>query len=169
MEQKADIEKLLAQYHDASYGWAMACCRRNVEEAKEALQITYLKVLEGKAMPPPPAQFKAWLFRVIRNTAIDLQRKRSVRIKFRVQFSRVQKGEAYLPIPSGGEQQVELAAAMKKLSKRQMELLHLVFYQGQTLAEAADILGLSLGTARSHYARAKEKLRLLLKSSESSK
>ncbi len=169
MEEKADIEKLLAQYHTASYGWAMACCQRNVEEAKETLQITYLKVLEGKAVPPPPTQFKAWLFRVIRNTAIDLQRKRSVRIKLRIQFSRNHRALDPAPLDLEQEQQVELAAAMKKLSKRQMELLHLVFYQGQTLAEAADILGLSLGTARSHYARAKEKLRLLLQSSGSSK
>ncbi|NRB46050.1 MAG: RNA polymerase sigma factor [Saprospiraceae bacterium] len=169
MEQKADIEKLLAQHHHASYGWAMACCQRNVEEAKETLQITYLKILEGKAVPPPPTQFKAWIFRVIRNTAIDLQRKRSVRTKLRIQFSRNQKdlGPTTLDVEQG--QQAELAAAMKKLSKRQTELLHLVFYQGQTLAEAADILGLSLGTARTHYARAKEKLRLLLQSSGSSK
>lgn len=169
MEQKADIEKLLAQYHNASYGWAMACCQRNAEEAKETLQVTYLKVLEGKAIPPPPSQFKAWLFRVIRNTAIDLQRKKQVRVKLRIQFSRNQEELGPAPLDLANEQQAELAAAMKKLSKRQMELLHLVFYQGQTLAEAADILGLSLGTARSHYARAKEKLRLLLKSSESSK
>lgn len=169
MEQKADIEKLLAQYHNASYGWALACCQRNVEEAKETLQITYLKVLEGKAVPPPSAHFKAWLFRVIRNTAIDLQRKRTVRTKLRIQFSRNQKGLDPAPMDFANKQQVELASAMEKLSKRQMELLHLVFYQGHTLAEAADILGLSLGTARSHYARAKEKLRLLLQSSGSSK
>lgn len=169
MEQKADIEKLLAQHHNASYGWAMACCQRNVEEAKETLQITYLKVLEGKAAPPSPAKFKAWLFRVIRNTAIDLQRKRTVRTKLRIQFSRNQRDRDPTPLDFVNEQQAELAAAMEQLSKRQMELLHLVFYQGQTLAEAADILGLSLGTARSHYARAKEKLRLLLQSSGSSK
>lgn len=169
MEQKADIEQLLAQYHDASYGWAMACCQRNVEEAKEILQITYLKVLEGKATPPPPSQFKPWLFRVIRNTAVDLQRKRSVRVKLRVQFSRIQQEEAPLSGQAGKEQQAKLATAMKKLSKRQMELLHLVFYQGQTLAEAANILGLSVGATRSHYARAKEKLRLLLQTSGSSK
>lgn len=169
MEHTADIEKLLAQYHDASYGWAMACCQRNAEEAKETLQITYLKLLEGKAIPPAPAQFKAWLFRVIRNTAIDLQRKRRVRTKLRIQFSRNQKDLGLAPWDLANDQQAKLAAAMKKLSKRQMELLHLVFYQGQTLAEAADILGLSLGTARSHYARAKEKLRLLLQSSGSSK
>lgn len=169
MEQKADIEELLAQYHDASYGWAMACCQRNVEEAKETLQITYLKILEGKAVPPTGNQFKPWLFRVIRNTAVDLQRKRRVRVRLRLQFSRVQKEETPLPFHAGDDQQAEIAIAMKKLSKRQMELLHLVFYQGQTLAEAAQILGLSVGTTRSHYARAKEKLRLLLQSSESSK
>lgn len=169
MEHSADIEELLAKYHQASYGWAMACCQRNVEEAKETLQITYLKILEGKAIPPQADQLKPWLFRVIRNTAIDLQRKRTVRIKLRVQFSHFQKKSLPAPPFPDGDQQAKIANAMKKLSKRQMELLHLVFYQGQTLAEAANILGLSLGTARSHYARAKEKLRSLLQTSEPSK
>jgi len=166
MEQKADIEELLALYHQASYGWAMACCQRNVEEAKETLQITYLKVLEGKAIPPPADQFKAWLFRVIRNTAIDLQRKRSVRIKLRLRFSRQQEEDSISPSAKALDQREHIARAMTKLSKRQRDLLHLVFYQGQTLEEAATVLGLSLGATRSHYARAKDKLRLLLHSSK---
>lgn len=166
MEYKADIENLLAQYHQASYGWAMACCQRNAEEAKETLQITYLKVLEGKAVPPPPDQFKSWLFRVIRNTAIDLQRKRSVQIKLRLRFSRLQEKDSTAPLSKDSDQRAQIAKAMTKLSKRQQELLHLVFYQGQTLEEAANVLGLSLGATRSHYARAKDKLRLLLRSSK---
>ena len=56
----------------------------------------------------------------------------------------------------------QLAEAMQQLSQRQMELLHLVFYQGQTIEEAASILQLQIGTARSHYARGKENLKKIL-------
>jgi RNA polymerase sigma-70 factor (ECF subfamily) len=37
-----------------------------------------------------------------------------------------------------------------------------VFYQEMSIAAAAEVLGVSLGTARTHYERGKARLRLLL-------
>ena len=42
--KKAELEKL----HQASFGWALSCCRHNRVEAEEVLQIVYLKILQGK-------------------------------------------------------------------------------------------------------------------------
>lgn len=53
-------------------------------------------------------------------------------------------------------------AALRTPSARQREVLHLVFYQGLTIADAARVLGVSIGTARTHYERAKRQLRRLL-------
>ena len=41
-------------------------------------------------------------------------------------------------------------------------MLHLVFYQDLTIADAAEILGVSVGSARTHYERGKAQLRRLL-------
>jgi RNA polymerase sigma-70 factor (ECF subfamily) len=60
----------------------------------------------------------------------------------------------------------ELFAALDRLSSRQREVLHLVFYQDLTIAAAADVLGISVGSARVHYERGKAHLRQLLGNDE---
>jgi RNA polymerase sigma factor (sigma-70 family) len=55
-----------------------------------------------------------------------------------------------------------LSAALLRLSGRQREVLHLVFYQDLTIEEAAQVLGIATGSARQHYERGKARLRELL-------
>jgi RNA polymerase sigma factor (sigma-70 family) len=166
-ELKAELETL----HSASYGWALSCCRRDRAEAEEVLQTVYLKILEGKACFRGEASMKTWLFAVIRKTAISEHRKTLLR-KLRwsdgseqttTQVS--QTDEPGLAVEKS-ETQALFQTALKALPRRQREALHLVFYQDLTLSEAADVMGISIGSARQHYERGKKRLRESLAQTE---
>jgi RNA polymerase sigma-70 factor (ECF subfamily) len=57
-----------------------------------------------------------------------------------------------------------LERALVQLSERQRGLLQLVFYHGLSVDDAAATLGISVGSARTHYARGKARLAALLDS-----
>jgi len=65
------------------------------------------------------------------------------------------------------ETQALFQSAMKSLPRRQREALHLVFYQDLSLSEAAEVMGISIGSARQHYDRGKKRLRECLGQTES--
>src|SRR5882672_9152905 len=166
-ELKAELEML----HTASFGWALQCCRRDRSQAEEVLQTVYLKILEGKASFRGEASLKTWLFAVIRKTAIGEHRKSILR-KLRWSDSSEQ-AKLISPLEQPGvafeksEAKAIFQNAMKSLPRRQREALHLVFYQDLSLSEAADVMGISVGSARQHYDRGKKRLRESLGQTES--
>jgi len=167
-ELKAELEML----HSASFGWALNCCRRDRTEAEEVLQTVYLKILEGKACFRGEASLKTWLFAVIRKTAIGEHRKNILR-KLRWSDSSEQETTLVSPLEQPGaafeksETQALFQNALKSLPRRQREALHLVFYQDLSLSEAAEVMGISIGSARQHYERGKKRVREFLGQTES--
>jgi len=159
-ELQAALEKL----HVASFGWALSCCRRDRAEAEEVLQTVYLKILEGKARYRGECQLKTWLFAVIRKTAITEQRKRLLRIlRLTAASNPAPERNPFVAEPAAAfersEAQKQFQSALRRLPARQREALHLVFYEDLSLREAADVMGVSIGSVRQHYERGKKHLR----------
>ena len=170
MMETEQLRAQLEMHHASSFGWAMACCGRDRSEAEEVLQIAYWKVLEGKARFEGAASFKTWLFAVIRKTAADHRRSNLLR---RLLALRAAERDATAPGVEQPDESVYRAElqrvferALARLPRRQCEALQLVFYHDLTLKEAADVMGVSLGSARTHYERGKKRLRQLLEESE---
>jgi RNA polymerase sigma factor (sigma-70 family) len=152
-----DLSRELAALHASSFGWALACCGRDRDAAEDVLQQVYWKVLEGRARYGGQSALKTWLFGVIRLTAIEHRRWRFVR-KREVLVDEPIDAPAPSGPPVDRETAEALARALTKVSDRQREVLHLVFYEGLSIAEASGIMGVSLGTARMHYERGKAAL-----------
>jgi len=165
-----ELEAQLARLHEASFGWALSCCDWNDADAEDVLQTTYLKVVSGRARFGGRSAFRTWLFGVIRQTARE-HRRRDRSHRQRAERLGREPTLGAVPRPDELTERAEraqiLREALTKLPERQREVLHLVFYEDLTIREAADVLEVSLGTARVHYERGKKKLRTLLEEEES--
>lgn len=161
-----DLDEELARHHEAAFGWALACCRWDRSVAEDVLQTAYLKIIDGRARFAGKGEFRAFLFAVIRHTARDERRRRMVRQMLPLAW--LARSGAIDESLNGAEEIVRdetsrrLVAALGDLSARQREVLVLVFYHDLTIAAAAEVLGVSVGTARIHYERGKAQLRRLL-------
>ena len=154
---RVELERELERLHAASFGWALGCCGRDRDEAEEVLQTVYVKVLEGKARFDGRSSLKTWLFAVIRRTALARRRTRWIRS---LALLRLPPPEPVLQQHS--EDTKRLIAALRKLARRQREVLELVFYHDMTIEEAGAALRISVGSARVHYTRGKKRLEALL-------
>jgi len=157
----AELRSKLEELHTASFGWALSCCRQNYAEAEEVLQTVYLKILQGKASFDGQSKLQTWLFAVIRNTAISERRKSLVRSIATPPFENTIDAGSQIELERSEVQQ-RFQAALQRLPARQRETLHLVFYQELSLSEAAQVMSISIGSARQHYERGKKRLRELL-------
>jgi RNA polymerase sigma-70 factor (ECF subfamily) len=161
----AELRAQLEELHPASFGWALSCCRQNYAEAEEVLQTVYLKILQGKASFDGQSKLQTWLFAVIRNTAISERRKTLVRSIATPPFENTISARSQIELERS-EMQLRFQAALQRLPARQRETLHLVFYQELSLGEAAQVMSISIGSARQHYERGKKRLRELLDQEE---
>ena len=158
------LKHRLEACHADSFGWALACSAGDLDLAEEALSTTYLKVLEGRARFAGRSRFKTWLFGVIRLSVVELRRRRAWRRFVPVEWL----AEAEDPQPPRSstivedEESANLRRALGALGERQRQVLHLVFYQEMTVEDASSVLGIGVGTARTHYQRGKSRLRRLL-------
>ena len=159
----ANLERELEALHGAGFGWALLCCGWDRQEAEDVLQTAYERVFDGTARFEGRSSIRTWLFGVIRRTAQERRRSRFVRAlalgrwwELRAEPSPPSTPET---LARRSEDVSAVRAALCSLPRRQREVVSLVFYHELTVDEAAEVLGLSVGSARQHYHRAKAALR----------
>ena len=162
--EATDLQRELELLHADSFGWALSCCRLRKDDAEEVLQTAYIKVLDGRAKFEGRSSFRTWFFGVIRRTASERRRRRWLRDTLLTRWFAGQPLRSSGPAvpPETGADSSLLHSALSRLPERQQQVLHLVYYQDLTVEEAAGALGVSLGTARTHFDRGKRRLRQLL-------
>jgi len=165
-----DLAPQLRALHADALRWATACADGDPDEGADLLQEAYLRLLDGRARFEGRSSLKTWLFGLIRGLAAN--HRRALRRRLRLLARRAHElagalhggGAAADPLSRLAREE-ELAAgraavdeALAPLSARQRAVVELVWAHGLTVEEAAGVLGVGVGSARVHFARAKERL-----------
>jgi RNA polymerase sigma-70 factor (ECF subfamily) len=115
--------------------------------------------------------FKVWLLRIVTNLCYDELRRRKRRQFLPLEPENSTGEEIESPywltdpgatpeqITERGELRKTLQECLDRLSANSRSVLVLIDIQGLNYAEAAEVLGISIGTVKSRLARARERLR----------
>lgn len=122
------------------------------EDAEDAVQDAFLHAYRALGRFDAAYPFGAWLARIVANAALDLVRRRRVRVTEEIPAS------AALPFrdpAESAELKSRLKDALAGLPARQRAVLVLHDVEGYRHAEIGEMLGMPEGTARSdlHHAR----------------
>ena len=146
---------------------------RNASDAEDLVQETFLKSLRGFAGFEPDSNFKAWIFRILRNTYLTsrsgLAARRTVALEDELD-ERSESGPELYPESAIDRETPELHLirladrtalqnAMEKLPPPLLEVVLLCDVEEMKYKEIATILEVPIGTVMSRIARARAHLR----------
>ena len=128
-------------------------------EAEDVAQETFLRLF-GKlgSWRPGGPQLRTWLYRVAINLCIDRQRSHR-KILFDEMPDMLEGGDREPVLGERLDQKITVRRALTDLPERQKTAIALVYYQGMTNREAAELLDVSVEAVESLLARARQTLR----------
>jgi RNA polymerase sigma-70 factor, ECF subfamily len=151
------LSDLYDRYASLVYGTGMRLLGDR-ETAEELVQDVFTSVWKNAAgFDPARARFATWLYRITRNRATDLIRRRNARVRAVGNEPFPEPGEAD---PSGAlTRRFDVAAAVSRLSPVHRELLVLAYFRGLTQREISERTSTPLGTVKSRTTAALRALR----------
>jgi len=159
MDNREILSQLEALHRDA-FGWAVACCAGDRHRGEDVLQAAYAKAVRGAVRFEERSALKTWWFGVIRFTALEEANRGRRWLAFLDRWrAEPVVQETATAIPEDDADLAVLRTALQALSGRQREVLHLTFYQRLSVSEAAEVMRITVGSARQHYERGKKHLR----------
>ena len=146
----------LEAIHDQAFGWALSRCDYNRSVAEDLVQQAYVELLTGRARFDGHSTLKTFVFGVSQNLARSRYRRLATRLRLiRQAGHEVEAAAEDSPVDDSSA----LWQAVQGLPQRQRDIIELVFCRDMTIEEACTVMGVTTGTGRQHYDRAKKALR----------
>lgn len=161
---------LVLMHQDGLYGWLLSLVGDEAL-ADDLTQATFITAYE-KLASYRGGSFRSWLFAIARNRAIDTLRRQKRYPALSLDATDDDDRDLYAILPDPAllpeqaleaRQQAEtIANLIRSLPEVFQQVLQLIDIEDFDYQEAADTLGLPLGTVKSRLARARLRMRVLL-------
>ena len=135
--------------------------------AEDLAQETFVKAFRSLGSYDRRRKLSSWLFTIAHNTTIDhLRRKRLATVPLEVEGDEISPVDRAAAPAAEGPERVALRAdllrafeaALTELRPDYAEVLVLRFQEGMAYDEIAEVMGLPLGTVKTHLHRARKAL-----------
>jgi RNA polymerase sigma-70 factor (ECF subfamily) len=162
----AVFEQLAMPLFDRLYNFAH-WLTRNRDEAEDLVQETYVKALKGFSSFEPGTNFKAWIFRILRNTFLTSR----TGLKAATVPLDLQDNDAALPVENETPETILIDRASERIMQEAIEELPVPFREILLLCEVEEMsyqeiaatLAIPMGTVMSRLSRARRALRSTVK------
>jgi len=131
---------------------------RDEQDARDATQDTFFKVLRKLDRYNDEYRFETWLFSIARNTCIDVHRRRKRRSESQ-ERDVAAHGPSPLDIAAKRHDADRVHVALATLPDIYREIITLYHLEGMLYREIADLTGLPMGTVMNRLFRARRKLK----------
>lgn len=161
LEENPHVSKTaLETLHGQLFGWALSRCGYDEATAEDLMQQAYVELLSGRARFDNKSTLKTFVFGVVQNLARSRFRRQNTRLRLIDSYASEQAGSIEDNLEKGNLKVVW--EAVESLPQRQRDITELVFIRDLTIEEASQVMGISVGTGRVHYDRAKKSLAVSL-------
>lgn len=158
MATRTELEAQLREHWPRLRRFAFSLSR-DAADADDLVQDVAIKAMGASAQWEAGTRFDSWLFRIARNQWIDTIRAGQRRNRGRAP---AEEAESVGVDPRAGiEAGLDLGkamAAMQRLPEEQREVVSLILIEGFGYREAAEMLGLPVGTVSSRLVRGRQAL-----------
>jgi len=155
-----DLPHLLPRLRPKLWTFALRLCSDR-HDAEDLLQRTCLRALERPHQLRPNTTPLSWMFSIMHTTWINELRARKIRSRCRVEWNDVlldTVADAVTPTPEQNMITGQIIEAVGRLSEAQRIVMILIAFEGLSYNDAAETLGVPIGTVMSRLSRARQTL-----------
>jgi RNA polymerase sigma-70 factor, ECF subfamily len=131
---------------------------RDDAQAEDLVHDALVRAYERRSTFRMGANLRTWLFSILHNAFVDERRRRAAEIRRNAEISRIVE-DVVAPPQESSTRLVQIRQAFETLPEEQRAVLHLVAIEGLSYQEAAETLGIPIGTLMSRLGRARAALR----------
>jgi RNA polymerase sigma-70 factor (ECF subfamily) len=160
-----DFERLAMPLFESLYNFARWLAHDQAE-AEDLVQEAFTKALRGFSSFAPGTDFRAWMFRILRNTFLTsrtgLRAKLTVSLESEEEEAVAVTWETPESLALASATREALQAALERLPLGYREVILLCDVEGMRYKEISEVLSIPIGTVMSRVARGRKLLRQML-------